>query len=272
MESSNKSEDVIPGMGKDARTVDIGDGVKQAALPYAFHYLDPKALFAMAEVMAYGAEKYGPPESNWRKIPLEDHLNHMIAHAFAWLAGDRSDNHLAHMACRAMGALQAHLTEPSDDICEVAVDDSHQRLVAIVQDVERQMSEMRDNNFFVPKLQLCPVCGKRLSWKKFADSNNGVDEFVCDAGHGKCLVTANNPPQWVGIEPPFHRIKPDPTFRQRLRSDLMEMFPRYPGEQGPFCTECPGPVELERILQIRKNGGPRRSLMCPQCKKTTDVV
>lgn len=105
------TDTVIPGVGKDARTLVGEDGTKQADLPYAFQHLDPQALFAMANVMYEGNKKYGPPADNWRKIPVEDHLNHMISHAYAWLAGDRSDDHLAHMACRAMGALQVELTK-----------------------------------------------------------------------------------------------------------------------------------------------------------------
>lgn len=101
----------IPGVGKDARVVDAGNGAKQSSLPYAFHHIDPQALFAVAGVMYEGSQKYGPPEDNWRKIAIEEHLNHMISHAYAWLAGDRTDDHLAHMACRAMGALQKSLSE-----------------------------------------------------------------------------------------------------------------------------------------------------------------
>lgn len=103
-------EVVINGVGKDARVVDAGNGAVQSDLPYAFQHLDPQALFAMANVMYEGAQKYGPPGDNWRKISVESHLNHMISHAYAWLAGDRTDDHLAHMACRAMGALQVSLT------------------------------------------------------------------------------------------------------------------------------------------------------------------
>lgn len=105
----------IPGVGKDARVIDAGNGAVQSELPYAFKHLDPLALFAMAGVMYEGTKKYGLPADNWHRINVEDHLNHMLSHAYAWLAGDRTDDHLAHMACRAMGALQVSLMDKEKD-------------------------------------------------------------------------------------------------------------------------------------------------------------
>jgi hypothetical protein len=96
-------------MGKDARVVDAGNGATQAELPYAFTDLDPLALFRMAQIMAEGSQKYGPPEINWRLIAERDHINHAIAHLYSYLAGDTTDDHLGHAACRVMGALQVHL-------------------------------------------------------------------------------------------------------------------------------------------------------------------
>jgi hypothetical protein len=59
-----------------------------------------KALLALAHVLQVGADKYA--RDNWRKIPAEEHFNHMIIHALAWLKGDTQDDHLGHMLCRAM--------------------------------------------------------------------------------------------------------------------------------------------------------------------------
>ncbi len=56
----------------------------------------------MTRVLAEGAEKYGA--DNWRNIDVNDHLNHLIIHAYAYLSGDRSDEHLSHVMCRAMMA------------------------------------------------------------------------------------------------------------------------------------------------------------------------
>jgi hypothetical protein len=55
----------------------------------------------MCKVLHEGRIKYGSDE-NWRKIPAREHWNHMVIHGFAWLAGDKSDDHLSHIMCRAM--------------------------------------------------------------------------------------------------------------------------------------------------------------------------
>jgi hypothetical protein len=67
------------------------------------------AMFALARVLDYGAKKYG--ENNWRKIPLREHINRVISHAYAALAelngtdlGEDHDNHIDHMFTRAMFA------------------------------------------------------------------------------------------------------------------------------------------------------------------------
>jgi hypothetical protein len=83
----------------DAATTVNEQGGKQSLVPVRFDLIDAKAMFAMAAVLHEGAEKYGA--DNWRLIPVEDHLNHMIMHGYAWLSGDRTDDHLSHALCRA---------------------------------------------------------------------------------------------------------------------------------------------------------------------------
>jgi Domain of unknown function (DUF5664) len=84
-------------------------GGSQSHIPVRFDLVDGKAMFAMTAVLAEGAAKYGA--NNWRKIDIDDHLNHLIMHAYAYLAGDRSDEHLSHIMCRAMFAQAVELTE-----------------------------------------------------------------------------------------------------------------------------------------------------------------
>lgn len=90
-------------VGPDAPTVVNERGAKQAASPYRFDLIPPEALFALAEVLAQGAAKYG--EWNWRGLTINDQLNHLLVHVYAYLAGDPSDDHLAHALCRAVFAL-----------------------------------------------------------------------------------------------------------------------------------------------------------------------
>jgi hypothetical protein len=85
-----------------APTVTNDQGGSQSLIPVRFDLIDAKALFEVAKVLHEGAEKYGV--DNWRKIPVEDHINHNIMHAYAYLSGDRSDEHLSHMTCRSIFA------------------------------------------------------------------------------------------------------------------------------------------------------------------------
>lgn len=93
----------IKGVGPDAPTVVNEAGAKQSHLPYRCDLLPARAVLAVAEVLEQGARKYGA--DNWRGIPEADHVNHALAHLFARLAGDASDDHLEHAACRLLMAL-----------------------------------------------------------------------------------------------------------------------------------------------------------------------
>ena len=88
--------------GPEAPTRFNAKGGGQSDLPARFDLVDGKAMFAMAQVLDEGAKKYGA--DNWRLIDVDDHLNHLIMHAYAYLSGDRSDGHLSHIMCRAMFA------------------------------------------------------------------------------------------------------------------------------------------------------------------------
>ncbi|HMN11176.1 MAG TPA: DUF5664 domain-containing protein [Bellilinea sp.] len=84
-------------------------GGRQSHLPYRFDLIDAKALFRMAEICHSGAEKYG--EWNWKKIGIDDNLNHAIAHIYAYLGGDQQDDHLGHAFTRLMFALTLAIEE-----------------------------------------------------------------------------------------------------------------------------------------------------------------
>ena len=88
-------------------------GGSQSDVPVRFDLIDGKAMFEMAKVLDHGAKKYG--ENNWRLIDVDDHLNHLIMHAYAYLAGDRTDDHLSHTLCRAMFALGVALDDDGKD-------------------------------------------------------------------------------------------------------------------------------------------------------------
>lgn len=55
-------------------------------------------MFRLAQVMARGAQSHG--DNNWRRITVDDHLNHALAHIYGYLAGDGTDDHLGHALTR----------------------------------------------------------------------------------------------------------------------------------------------------------------------------
>lgn len=79
---------------------------------YRFDLLPPKALAAAAHQMWAGSEKYGVhDEFAWKQQAWRRHLNHMQGHINSFLAGDRSEKHLANIVCDAMFALELYLEE-----------------------------------------------------------------------------------------------------------------------------------------------------------------
>jgi hypothetical protein len=95
-------------VGKDAPTTVNEKGGRQSKVLYRFDLIDPDAIFEMTKVLKEGADKYGDGE-NWRNIDTRDHLNHLLIHTYAYLAGDTSDEHLSHVMCRAMFAQSVDL-------------------------------------------------------------------------------------------------------------------------------------------------------------------
>jgi hypothetical protein len=93
----------IKGVGKDAPTVVNEVGAKQSKVEYRLDLADTRAVFALGKTLHEGAEKYG--EENWRGIPAKEHINHALIHLYAYLAGDKQDEHLSHALCRIMFAI-----------------------------------------------------------------------------------------------------------------------------------------------------------------------
>jgi hypothetical protein len=91
----------------DAPIETLANGAKQSAVGYRYDLLDPYALAAVAGIAHKGALKYG--DNNWHGIPVESHLNHAMAHIYAFLAGDVGEPHLEHALCRMIFATGKHL-------------------------------------------------------------------------------------------------------------------------------------------------------------------
>lgn len=100
-------DDVLQGMGRDQPVKIDENGAGQSDIPYRVDLVDADVVMHVARILHEGAEKYGA--GNWRDLPIRDHLNHMLAHAFAYLAGDEQDDHLLHAVCRAVFAAACEL-------------------------------------------------------------------------------------------------------------------------------------------------------------------
>jgi len=76
-----------------------------------FDLITPIGLRRLAETCAEGAKKYG--DHNWEDgMPASVMLNHAIRHAYLWLAGDNSEDHLAHAAWNLLAVCHFEETMP----------------------------------------------------------------------------------------------------------------------------------------------------------------
>lgn len=71
-----------------------------------YDLITPIGLRRVAQTYHEGSKKYD--DFNWEKgMPISDMLNHAIPHIYAYLAGDRSEDHLAHAAWNLLAALHS---------------------------------------------------------------------------------------------------------------------------------------------------------------------
>jgi hypothetical protein len=87
-----------------------------------FDLITPIGLKRLAQHYENGAKKYG--DRNWEKgQPVSRYLDSAIRHLYAFLDGDRSEDHMAAVAWNALGAIhteekvkQGHLPEELNDL------------------------------------------------------------------------------------------------------------------------------------------------------------
>ena len=74
-----------------------GAGARRTAKDVRFELLSPIGLRRMAMASHEGAEKYGAFNVE-KGLPISVFLNHALSHIYAYLEGDRSEDHLGHAA------------------------------------------------------------------------------------------------------------------------------------------------------------------------------
>lgn len=88
-------------------SMDETNGGRHSKVGMNFMAVGPEALARMALVLEQGAVAHNDPDgTNWRRIPCEVHLNHLLYHINAWQRGVVGEDHLAHALCRAMMACE----------------------------------------------------------------------------------------------------------------------------------------------------------------------
>lgn len=93
----------IPTAVSDGDTVTNEFGGKQSHVTARLDLIPHDNELLLGECLGFGANKYG--EDNWKKIPLDDNLNHALVHIRKYLAGDREEQHLVNTLARVNFAL-----------------------------------------------------------------------------------------------------------------------------------------------------------------------
>jgi len=99
----------MEGMSNNAVIGTNENGGKQHVRPYRMQAIPPLAIMEVGKVRYKGFTELGYDDENYKQIPLLEHLGRALAHIFAFIAGDRENDHLSHAACRILMALELFL-------------------------------------------------------------------------------------------------------------------------------------------------------------------
>ena len=104
------------GLEEDSGEIDTnGAGGKQHKRPYRSQAVMPRALLEVSKVRCKAFEEMGYPDDNYKSISIDDHLGRALTHIWAYLIGDKSNDHLSHAACRTLMALDIYLEQKGDE-------------------------------------------------------------------------------------------------------------------------------------------------------------